>query len=337
MTHAKPVVVLAMHPLLTEEMFTPDHHERLASLCDVPDPAPLTRFDDERGSSLLARAEILLTSWGSPPIDAEVLERAPALRAVVHSAGTVKSHIDPRVFERGVRVVSAAAANAVPVAEYSLAVILMAHKRLFRAQRLYAEARSGRLWSQELPGLGNLGKTVGVVGASRVGRALLGLLAPFDFDVLVCDPYLKPGEAESLGAERVELDELLERSDTVTLHAPSLPETRHMIDAAALARMREGAVLVNTARGALVDHAALEAELVSGRLDAVIDTTDPEVLPPDSPLYDLPNVFLTPHVAGALGLETQRMADLALDEIERLLGGEPLLHEVRLEDLGRVA
>jgi phosphoglycerate dehydrogenase-like enzyme len=123
----------------------------------------------------------------------------------------------------------------------------------------------------------------------------------------------------------------------VTLHAPSLPETRHLLDRRRLALLRDGAVLVNTARGALVDGAALEAELVSGRIDAVIDTTEPEVLPASSPLFDLPNVFLTPHIAGAMGTETRRLAALALDEIERLARGEPLAHEVRLADLPRIA
>ena len=100
--------------------------------------------------------------------------------------------------------------------------------------------------------------------------------------------------------------------DVLTLHAPALPQTRHMIDAAVLAALRDGATLINTARGSLVDHAALERELVSGRIDAVIDVTEPEALPADSPLFELPNVFLTPHVAGAAGRETQRMAALAI-------------------------
>jgi len=135
----------------------------------------------------------------------------------------------------------------------------------------------------------------------------------------------------------VELDDLLRRSDVVSLHAPSLPETQHLLDARRLALLRDGTVLVNTARGALVDGAALSKELVAGRIDAVIDTTDPEILPVDSPLYELPNVFLTPHIAGAMGTETQRMATLALDEIERFANGEPLAHEVKLEDFARIA
>jgi phosphoglycerate dehydrogenase-like enzyme len=110
-----------------------------------------------------------------------------------------------------------------------------------------------------------------------------------------------------------------------------------MIDARRLALMRDGTTFINTARGALVDHPAIEAELVSGRLHAVIDTTDPEILPPDSPLYDLPNVLLTPHIAGSIGRETERMLALAIDEIERHARNAPLLYEVRAVDWDRIA
>jgi phosphoglycerate dehydrogenase-like enzyme len=123
----------------------------------------------------------------------------------------------------------------------------------------------------------------------------------------------------------------------VSLHAPSLPKTRHLLDARRLALLRDGATLINTARGALVDGEALERELVSGRIDAVIDTTEPEILPADSPLYELPNVVLTPHVAGSLGSETRRMAELAVEEIERFARGEPLRHALLADDLARVA
>ena len=337
MARSRPTVVLAMAPALTKDLFADAHHARLAALADVPDPAPLARFDDARADALLPRAEILLTGWGSPRIDPALLDRASALRAVVHAAGTVKGHVDPACFARGLRVSSAAAANAVPVAEFTLAAILLAGKRAFRLQRRYRELRSFRLWSQEVPAIGNHRKVVGIVGASRIGRLVLAHLRGFDFERLVYDPFLGAADAAALGAERVELDALLRRSDIVSLHAPSLPETRHMLDARRLALLRDGAVLVNTARGALVDGDALTAALVSRRIDAVIDTTDPEILPADSPHYDLPNVFLTPHIAGAMGSETQRMATLALDEIERLTKGEPLQHEVRVEDWDRIA
>jgi len=329
-------VVLAMAPALTPDLLGPAERERLRALAEVPDPEPLARFDDERAGRLLAQAEVLLSGWGCPRIDEAVLARAPRLRAVVHAAGTVKEHVDPACYGR-LRVSSAAAANAVPVAEFTVAAILLAGKRAFRLSRLYRELRGFRLWWKEVPPIGNYRKVVGIVGASRIGRLVLQRLRPFDFELLVHDPYLAADEARALGAEAVTLDDLLRRADVVSLHAPALPETRGLLDRRRLALLRDGAVLVNTARGALVDGDALLAELVAGRIDAVIDTTLPEVLPPDSPLYELPNVFLTPHIAGAMGTETRRLAALALDEIERLSRGEPLAHEVRLEDLARIA
>jgi phosphoglycerate dehydrogenase-like enzyme len=332
----RPVVVLAMAPALTPDLFGPEERERLASIAEVPDPEPLARFDEERAAPLLAVVEVLLTGWGCPRIEAALLARAPRLRAVVHAAGTVKGHVDPSCYAR-LRVSSAAASNAIPVAEFTVAAILLAGKRAFRLQRLYREVKGFRIWRNEVPPIGNYRKRVGIVGASRIGRLVLERLRGFDLELLVHDPYLRPEEARALGAEPVELDELLRRADVVSLHAPSLPETRGLLDRRRLALLRDGAVLVNTARGALVDGQALEDELVAGRIDAVIDTTEPEVLPPGSPLYKLANVFLTPHIAGAMGTETRRLAALALDELERIARGEPLAHEVRLEDLPRIA
>jgi phosphoglycerate dehydrogenase-like enzyme len=109
----------------------------------------------------------------------------------------------------------------------------------------------------------------------------------------------------------------------LTLHVPALPATRHLIGAKELALLRDGATVINTARGSVIDTAALESECVSGRLDAILDVTEPEPLPADSPLYDLPNVMITPHIAGSLGSETRRMSESALDELERYLSGLP--------------
>jgi phosphoglycerate dehydrogenase-like enzyme len=333
----KPPALMVFAPALNRGLMTPERRERLAACCDLLASEPLTGFGDAEAAPLLERVELLVTGWGCPRIDEAALDRMPRLRAALHAAGTVKNHVTEACFERGVRVTSAAAANAIPVAEYTLAAILLANKRAFRLQRRYRELRSFRLWSAELPGIGNRGKTVGVVGASRIGRLVLERLAAFDFERLVYDPTLEPSEAAALGAEPCELDALVRRSDVVSLHAPLLPETRQLIDRRRLSLLADGAVLVNTARGGLVDHAALTDELVSGRIDAVIDTTEPEILPADSPLYDLENVFLTPHIAGSLGTETHRMFDLALDELERFVAGRPLEHEVRREDWGRVA
>jgi phosphoglycerate dehydrogenase-like enzyme len=306
---------------------------RVAVVMLMREDLPARLFDPARLAAVAAlvpleAAEVVLSGWGCPPLDAARLERAPALRAIVHAAGGVKGHVTDACWDRGLLVSTAAAANAEPVAEYTLARILLANKAADRMAREYRSRRAPIDLVSEFPDVGNLGKTVGIVGLSRIGRRVVELLEPFDLHVLVSDPYVEGS---------VELDALLAASDVVSLHAPSLPSTRHMLDARRLALLRDGATLINTARGALIDQDALVAELVRGRIDAVIDVTEPEVLPAGSPLYELPNVVLTPHIAGALGVEVRRLGDSALDELERFARGEPFAHPVTRADLDRIA
>ncbi|MGH3739307.1 MAG: NAD(P)-dependent oxidoreductase, partial [Micromonosporaceae bacterium] len=186
-------------------------------------------------------------------------------------------------------------------------------------------------------GLGTRGVVIGVVGASRIGRRVIALLGALDATILLADPYVPPEQAAALGVELVTLDELLAASDVVTLHAPATPRTRRLLDRRRLRLLRDGATLVNTARGSLIDEAALVEELVTGRIDAVLDVTDPEPPRPDSPLYELPNVFLTPHLAGALGNEIPRLTESALDELARYAAGEPFAYPVRAEEFDHIA
>ena len=333
----RPTLVLAMVPFLNEHLLTPAHWQRLEALCEMPDREPLTAFAEARAPQLLAAAEMLLTGWGCPAVDAHVLAQAPKLGAIVHAAGTVKEHLSAACWDRSLVVTSAAAANAVPVAEYTLAAILFANKRVLQIRQRYREVRGFHWWPAEFPNLGNFSKTIGVVGASFVGRKVIDLLRPFAFEILLYDPFVDAADAAAMGVRQVDLDELLREADIVTMHAPALPEPRHMLDRTRLALMKDGATLINTARGALIELAALEDEMKSGRLCAVIDTTEPEILPPESPLYDLPNVMLTPHIAGSMGTETQRMAALAIDEIERIVYGKPLHYAIQRSDLTRIA
>ncbi|MFJ8715550.1 hydroxyacid dehydrogenase [Streptomyces violaceus] len=331
-----PRTVFAMDPVHLPLLFPPPLMERLRRTADI-DPGLVVRdFADPAAAGALARAEVLITGWGCPHLDAGVLAAVPKLDAVLHAAGSVRSLVGEALWERGVTVSSAVTGNALPVAEYTLAMILLVgkdafdHREHFRRTHAYPGPA-------ETAATGNLGRRVGVIGASRVGRRLLELLRPFDLTVLLHDPYVSPAEAAALGAESLSLEELLRRSDIVSLHAPDIPETHHMLDRDRLALVRDGGVLINTARGALVDHEALTGELVSGRLSAVLDVTDPEPLPVGSPLYRLPNVFLTPHIAGSLGNELERLGRIVVEELERLVAGVPPVHEVRHADLARVA
>ncbi|MFJ4471847.1 hydroxyacid dehydrogenase [Streptomyces sp. NPDC089424] len=334
-----PTAVFAMDPVHLPLLFPPPLLARLRRAADV-DPALVVRdFTDRTDPGVtraLSRAEVLITGWGCPHLDEDVLGAAPALRAVLHAAGSVRALVGEALWRRGVAVSSAVTGNAVPVAEYTLAMILLAGKDVF-AHRERFRATHARPDAARTAATGNLGRRVGVVGASRVGRRLLELLRPHDFEILLHDPYVDAAGAAALGARAVTLEALLAGSDVVTLHAPDLPGTHHMLNRERLALIRDGGVLVNTARGALVDHAALTDELVAGRLSAILDVTEPEPLPADSPLYTLPNVFLTPHVAGALGNELERLGRLVVEELERLASGRPLAHQVRHGDLTRLA
>jgi phosphoglycerate dehydrogenase-like enzyme len=331
----RPATVLSMMEGLRDYAFPLDRLDRLREVADLLDDEPLTRLDDDRALDLLGRAEVLVGHWGCPTLTPEVLDAAPRLQLFAYAAGTVKWQVTDSVWDRELVVTSAAAANAVPVAEYTVAAILLANKGVFSfAAR---ERDPGAEVPLDAARIGNVGKRIGLVGASHVGRHVIELLRPYQVEVAVADPYLSEDDARRLGVERRDLDDLCSWCDLLSLHAPDVESTRGMIGAPQLARLRDGVTLVNTARGALVDHDALLAELSAGRLSAVLDVTEPEPLPVDSPLRTLPNVVLTPHVAGAMGTEMARLADLAIEEVARFARGEPPLHPVGRADLDRIA
>lgn len=325
----RPSALLLMRAEAFGDLFDPVRRARLDGLVRLEDPARVERLDAPGARERLASAELLITGWGMPGLGAEVLGLAPALRAIVHTGGSVKHHVSPEFWDRGVVVTSAADANAIPVAEFTLATILLEGKRAaqyiagFRAHR-----DVGGAWRDDIPPAVNYGGTVGIIGFSRVGRRVVELLRPFDLEVLVADPHASAEEVAAAGARLVDLDPMLHASDIVSVHAPELPETHRLLDARRLGMLRRDAVLINTARGSLVDADALVERCRAGTLRAVLDVTSPEPLPADSPLFETPGIVLSPHIAGAMHAETHRLADSALDDIERIVRGEAPEHRV---------
>ncbi len=286
--------------------------------------------------SLVESASIAICSWGSPPLTADVLKAAPALDLVIYAAGSVKPIVTPEFIASAIKITNGAGVIAQNVAECTLGYIIVSLKN---AWRLAAETKAGywrntpeRLKTQEL-----FGKTIGVVGAGFVGRSVLKLLSLFAVQLLVYDPFITEEQATQLGARKVELDELMRNADVVTLHAPDLPATRHMIDGRRLMLLKDGAIIVNTARGSLIDESALIAELRKGRIMACLDVTDPE--PPDltaHPFRTLTNVVLTSHIAGGVTNGRLRLGKLVLDEVKAYLAGQPPLFPVDLSRLDTV-
>ena len=319
-------------------VFDESHHGRLAAVAAVVNADHPNR-SDERADELaaVAGADVLVTCWGAPHVSDAVVAEAPSLRLLAHAAGTVKGLLGDAGWARGIVVTSAAGENAKPVAEYTVAAIVMANKRAFLARDVYRTTRRWPPLTDELPVPGNRAKVVGVIGASRVGRLVLDLLRSYELETWVSDPMLDEAGAAALGARLVDLDELMAGADVVSLHAPLLPSTVGLIDARRLSLMKEGGVFVNTARGAIVDGDVLVDEVASGRITAVIDTTDPEPLPEGHPLLDLPGAFVTPHLAGSTGTELTRLADAAVEEVERFADGRPPRSQVTAADLPFIA
>ena len=334
---SRPVVAITIGRSHYGRMFSPE------ALADLADAAEIVHHaDDEPASkedllSLLAEADACITSWGVARIDADVVAAAPRLGHMAHMGGSVKRFVSDAVWERGIRVTSASVALARDVAETTLGLMIVGRKRIWP---LGDHVRGGGwrdspVWdrwdARELHR-----STVGLIGVGNVGRHVIDLLAPFSATILVADPFLGDDDAERLGVERVEPAELMERSDVVSIHAPANDQTRHMIGADLLGRLSDGAVLINTARGSIIDEAALVDELATGRIFAFLDVTDPEPPAPDSPLRRLENAVVTPHIAGCID-NCHRMGELAVEEVRRYLSGRPAVNEVRPEMLDRIA
>jgi phosphoglycerate dehydrogenase-like enzyme len=224
-----PRVIIAMRDEeLAAQLLDDGARARLAAVAEIV-PGVMDDASDPRWDDDLAECEILLTGWGGPSLDERLLARAPRLTAVAHAAGTVKRIVTEASWTRGIRVSSAADVNGIPVAEYALSMILLAGKRVFESQDFMRRERSLG-WAAD-GSLGNHRATIGIIGASRIGRRVLELLRPFDHEVLLADPTLDDDDAAILGASLVPLRELLARSSVVSLHAPLLDSTIGMIGA----------------------------------------------------------------------------------------------------------
>jgi phosphoglycerate dehydrogenase-like enzyme len=312
--------MLAMAPEAFDEVMAIGARERIAGVVEFVGPVPIV--GEWPRHPRLADVEVLVTGWGSPRVDSVLLEALPSLGLVIHAAGTVKDHLTPGVWKRGIPVSSAAPIVNSPVSKFTVAAIILAAKRAFPLAHRYADVGFGT--RAEKTGSSVFDRTVGVIGASRIGRDVIRDLAELGLEVLVYDPHLRPTDVASLGARRVGIDDLCRLSDIVTVHAPDLPSTRHLLDARRLALLADGSVVINTARGQLVDTDALTAECAAGRIDAVLDVTDPEPLPPGHPLLRMPNVLVTPHIAGANGPDAALIGEFVADELERYAKGLPL-------------
>ncbi|WP_028812706.1 2-hydroxyacid dehydrogenase [Streptomyces flavidovirens] len=267
------------------------------------------------------------------PFTEKVFTACPDLRMVAVSRGGPVNVDLAAATRHGVAVSFAPGRNAPAAAEFAIGLMLTAMRRITTAD---AELKRGKwrgdFYAYEEGGIELDGATVGLVGYGAIGRIVARVLRAFGSHVLVADPYTDPAAARAQGVEPVELDELLRRSSVVSLHARLTPETHHLIDAAKLELLPRGAVLVNSARGGLLDYAPLPGLLRSGRLGALaLDVYDIEPPPADWPLHDAPNVVTAPHLAGATRQTAHRAAAITAAEAGRFVRGEKLAHPANPE------
>lgn len=324
------------------QVYPDSRRAAIAALCDIPDEV-ITKDRLDECRELLAKTRFIFSTWGMPALTGEQIdEYLPNLEAVFYAAGSVQAFARP-FLEKGIRVFSAWAANAVPVAEYTVAQIILAGKGTFTSMRTIREGNDkhaahekARLYASALPC--NYGEKVGILGAGMIGRLVMDMLRDYEYEVLAYDPFVDDETLASLGARRASLEEIFSDCQIVSNHIANLPSTVGMLDYDLFSRMRKNGVFINTGRGAQV----VEADLIRALKEepdrvALLDVTWPEPPAPESPLWELQNVFLTPHIAGSLCNETARMSKYILEEFEKVLAGEPCRYEVSMEMLSTMA
>lgn len=273
--------------------------------------------------------ELIFSTWGMPEMTEEEIEKClPSLKALFYAAGSVQEFARP-FLARGVRLFSSWGANAVPVAEMTVAETVLANKGYYLTNRVYCSegyvASKHAYWRCN----GNFGETVGIIGAGMIGRLVIQMLKSYELRVIVFDPFLSDEDAAALGVEKCSLDELFARAFVVSNHLANNDQTKGMLNYALFSKMRENAVFINTGRGAqVVEEDLIRVLRERSDLTALLDVTEPEPSADGHPFYTLKNCFLTPHIAGSTGDEVKRMGRYMLSEFECFLSGERCRYEV---------
>lgn len=282
--------------------------------------------------------EYIFSTWGMPAFTEEEIKKyLPALKAVFYGAGTVQAFARP-FLNCGVRVFSAWAANAVPVAEYTVAQIILANKGFFSSSRLAKAWKREEARNNHGSYTGNYDTKVGIIGAGMIGKLVIGMLKAYCLEVLVFDPFLPDDKADELGVKKVSLETVFKECSVVSNHLANNEQTKGMLDGKLFESMLPYSTFINTGRGAQVVEDDL-IRVLNERPDvtALLDVTFPEPPKKDSELYTLENCILTPHIAGSSGNEVRRMGEYIMAEYESFIGNKPCKYEVTLEMLKTMA
>jgi phosphoglycerate dehydrogenase-like enzyme len=336
---AKPrvnvVLLMSDDPPFVERIFPATQRGQIDRYANLH-PVTLTAKNFAGHRSAAIGCEAVLTGWGTP-FELLMPESFPRLKIVLYSGGSVKAFATSlKLAERGVLVVSARFANSMVVARYCLAQILLAAKGFFRNTRDCRDSTLATNW-QTFKGQGTYRTKVALLGFGMIARELAKLLRQADLEVLAIDPYLSEEEAAKTGVSKVTIEQAFRDAYVVSNHLPNIERLRGVINASLLASLPDGAVFLNTGRGAQVNEDDL-AKVARDRPDMsfLLDVTEPEPPVAGHPFYMLPNIQLTSHIAGAMGNELQLLGDAVLADLERYCARKPLLYAEDLTQLSRL-
>lgn len=319
------------------EIYTDVQRKIIRSLMELTDDI-YTKEQILSAPERFSDVEFLFSTWGLEPLTEEEIKTClPKLKAIFYAAGSVQSFARP-FLRCGVKVISAWKANAVPVAEFAAAEILLANKGFYHTMRISSgeDYMSAAREKQFFPG--NFDATVGLIGYGAIGAQVAARLKQYELNVQVCSWALTAPDVLRDGYKLVSQEELFETSDVISNHLADVDATAGMIDYALLSRMKPYATFINTGRGRQVVESDL-IRVLRERPDimAVLDVTYPEPPQNGSPLYELTNCIITPHIAGSMGYEVRRMGLFMVEEASRLVKGEKLCFEVTEEMLTTMA
>lgn len=329
------IALFGSNQLQFSKVYTPKVLKKLGEYGELSPMINKKNIEEHR--AFLKGCEIAFATWGMPQFTKEeIAEYMPDLKAVFYSAGTVQYFARP-FLERGIKVYSAFAANAVPVAEYTFAQITLAAKGYFQAAKIYRILPLHSLAFAN-SSVGNFGCKVGLVGLGAIGKMVAERLKALDVEVYACDPFVSEETAKELGVTLVDMETLFSECDVISNHLANKPELENVFNYKLFKKMKKHSTFINTGRGAQVAEYSLALSLLFHPSRTFVgDVLKKEFFPYINPLFWVPNAILTPHIAGSTGKEPQRMAYYMLEEMESFLSGVPTRYEVTLEALERMA
>ena len=317
------------------KVFTPSVLKKLGAYGEAS--GRIDKSNIESRKEFLKDCEIAFATWGMPQFtEAEIKKYMPCLKVIFYSAGTVQYFAKP-FLDCGIRVFSAFSANGIPVAEYTVSQIILALKGYFQgAERYKAFLPYSRKHTRNC--IGAYGARVGLIGLGAIGSAVSEKLKELDVSVLAYDPFAKEERAKALSVTLCDLETIFRECDVISNHLANKKELKNILNGKLFSLMKPHSTFINTGRGDQVDEFALAKNLLCHpSTTAVLDVLKNEKMPFSSPLFWCPNAIITPHIAGSLGNETERMADYMIEQLDNYINGKPTKYEITKDMLETMA